>query len=534
MFALALALGACAAPPPAPCENVSLAAPAASPSASASAASASGKKGSLEVVPLSAATRRLVASTLTDELRIDAYVSRDFAPKAFVAALQGTLDQYQAATFERGAERAKSRARCEMHTLLNDAVDRREAINRGFSERPLVTDDVERVDLRRGFIGVEVTYKGKKEAIAWVPPDDITSLEFFLDMKIRELLALTEGAKIPIAIVTRGGLSPLAETNLYPRQPSVTLGGIFAQYAPFYELTDVDLATEAPLAEMPALVVIQQATAFTELDLAAIDAFLTVGGRTVIVVASSARTVIADPRMRATSAPSGLEPLLSAYGVELLPQVIVDPERAFALDVFAEDGAERTLHHPLIPVLGPKDLAPSFEPFRGLGQIPFPFASPLALHPEKQPGAKLSIIGHTSASATRASPTAHSFRFDDAAAWSPEGGAAEQPVAVLVEGLIASAFDSEKVSRSNSRLLVISSSAFLVNPFARAGNPPPMPPQMTMMGPAGGDEKLQAMAAPYSQKFAKVAIATLLNLLDWSSGNGDFAELTAKLVATRD
>lgn len=536
-LALLLALGACAGPAPAPCENVNLAAaPSASPALSANAGGPREKKSepSLEVVPLSRATRRLVSSVLTDEVRIDAYVSQGFAPPAFVDALKATLDQYQAATFEDGAARSKSRARCEVHTVLNDAVDRRAAIERGLSERALVTDDPDRVDLRRGFIGIEVTYKGARAPIPWWPPDDLRTLEYFIDTKIREVQAIADDAVTTIGVASHGEQSPLAEASLYPRQPAASLQSIVKQYTPFYRLEDIDLSREAANPEWRALLVVQRDAAFSDAELAEIDRYLTVGGRTLIVVASAARTATRDRQMRPIAGASGLEGLLSAYGVDLVEKIVVDPERAYALAVIGDDGRDATLRHPLIPVLGPTDIAPSFEPWRGLTDLPFPFASPLALHPEKQPGAKLTVVAHTSRSTTVAAPTAHGFRIEEANQWTPEGTAAEQPIAVLVEGKIKSAFDATKASSSSSRLLVVSSSAFFANPFARAGDPPPVPPQMEMMGGRPGDEKLQAIATPYSQKYAKVAIASLLNLLDWASDNGDFAELMTKLVATRD
>ena len=59
-------------------------------------------------------------------------------------------------------------------------------------------------------------------------------------------------------------------------------------------------------------------------------------------------------------------------------------------------------------------------------------------------------------------------------------------------------FQIPKESAAESRVLVIASPQFLANPFARAGNPPPMPPQMQMMGANfGGDRTLQAIAGPY-------------------------------------
>ena len=74
-------------------------------------------------------------------------------------------------------------------------------------------------------------------------------------------------------------------------------------------------------------------------------------------------------------------------------------------------------------------------------------------------------------------------------------------------------------SKDKSRLLVVSASQFLANPFARAGNPPPMPPQMAMMGGMGGDEDLQMISQPYAQKYLTATILAFKNMLDWMGGD---------------
>ena len=80
-------------------------------------------------------------------------------------------------------------------------------------------------------------------------------------------------------------------------------------------------------------------------------------------------------------------------------------------------------------------------------------------------------------------------------------------------------------------MLVISSPQFLANPFARAGNPPPMPPQMQMMGANfGGDRTLQAIAGPYARQYLTATILAFKNLLDWMSNDKDLMAVSAKLL----
>jgi hypothetical protein len=79
-------------------------------------------------------------------------------------------------------------------------------------------------------------------------------------------------------------------------------------------------------------------------------------------------------------------------------------------------------------------------------------------------------------------------------------------------------------------VLVIASPQFLANPLARAGNPPPTPPQMAMMGAMGGDKSLQMVAMPYAQRYMTNTILAFKNLLDWMSGDSDLVAVSAKLV----
>jgi hypothetical protein len=81
-------------------------------------------------------------------------------------------------------------------------------------------------------------------------------------------------------------------------------------------------------------------------------------------------------------------------------------------------------------------------------------------------------------------------------------------------------------------VLCISAPQFLANPFARAGNPPPMPPQMQMMGANfGGDQTLQAIAVPYARQFLTATILAFKNLLDWMANDQDLMAVSAKLLS---
>ena len=113
--------------------------------------------------------------------------------------------------------------------------------------------------------------------------------------------------------------------------------------------------------------------------------------------------------------------------------------------------------------------------------------------------------------------------------WKPQGQYGQRAVAITLEGTLKSAFAGNEASgisapaqsKDKSRVLVISAAQFLANPFARAGNPPPMPPQMAMMGSMGGDEQMMMISQPYAQQYLTETILALKNSLDWMGGDSD-------------
>ncbi|HEY2736629.1 MAG TPA: hypothetical protein VGI70_21665, partial [Polyangiales bacterium] len=79
------------------------------------------------------------------------------------------------------------------------------------------------------------------------------------------------------------------------------------------------------------------------------------------------------------------------------------------------------------------------------------------------------------------------------------------------------------------RVLVISSSEFLTNPFAYAGNGPELGGQFQMFGAVGGDQQLLMIAQPYT-KYLTATILSLKNTLDWMAGDSDLIAASAKLI----
>jgi hypothetical protein len=76
---------------------------------------------------------------------------------------------------------------------------------------------------------------------------------------------------------------------------------------------------------------------------------------------------------------------------------------------------------------------------------------------------------------------------------------------------------------------VVSSSQFLANPFARAGNGTEMN-QFGMNMPMGQDKDLEQLAGPYAQQALTQTILCFKNTLDWLSGDTDLLAVSAKII----
>jgi hypothetical protein len=159
--------------------------------------------------------------------------------------------------------------------------------------------------------------------------------------------------------------------------------------------------------------------------------------------------------------------------------------------------------------------------------------------PDKQPkdGVKIYAVARTTPNATSATEANQDMklRLD----WKPKPPFKQQIIAAVAEGKLKSSYagspsdgiKSNERAPQDSRVLVISSSLFLTNPFAYAGNGPDLGGQFAMFGAVGGDPQLQMIAQPYAQRYLTQTILTVKNTLDWMSGDNDLIATSAKLIS---
>jgi len=290
---------------------------------------------------------------------------------------------------------------------------------------------------------------------------------------------------------------------------------------------------------------------WTDAELARIDQFLMRGDKALLVMSGAVNIKAADASMKAELNLRNLDKLVSAYGVEMKNEAIFEWGQSVRLPVQdAGSGRQQWIVFPGVltltntPEFDEKNqpIDSSFTGFFRMEQLGIGFPSPLVGHPEKQPQAKVRTVMRTTenASVDASSPVDFGMKIQ----WPQEGKGdrAQRDIAIEVSGVLKSAFADKKPegfdgdlpaeSKAPCRVLVIAAGQFLANPFARAGNPPPMPPQMAMMGPMGGDRNLQSIAQVYAQAtYVTNAILAFKNLLDWISNDTDLIATSAKLTS---
>ena len=494
---------------------------------------------------LSKGSARLVQEGLKQDLQVDVYVTRGL-PKheIFIQDLTDLLDEYERAgngKFRYTLIEAKTD---EQRTAAKEAGLQEAAFGEGSETGQ------DQATITRGFMGIAFKYGSEKEAIPMLSPDQSQGLEFWITNKIREIRDRAEDINQKFGIVTGKDEIKLADSNLIAAQggrPGPSMKSILEQALPFYKFEDVDLqGGDAEInKELTGLLITQPGKEFTEKELRRIDQFLMLGNKALVIAAGAVNLKASDASMKATLNTWGLEKLLDGYGIEMKKEAILDWGRSLGFPVQAQSGQVMYFRLPAVLQLqedarfDEKEqlLDASFPGFFRLGELSFPFPSTLVAHPEKQPEAAMKVVARsTPKSMVDAS---ENIDMKMSTEWKPKGEYGQRAIAISLEGKIKSAYGGQEglgvtapaESVDKSRVLVISASQFFANPFARAGNPPPMPPQMQMMGGMGGDEDLQMLSQPYAQKYLTNTILALKNTLDWMAGDSTLLAASAKLLS---
>lgn len=493
---------------------------------------------------LSKGSGRLLGSLKTP-IQVDAYIKTGLPQlDAFVRDLTDLLKEYE----REGKGKFK-------FTLIEPNTDelREQAKEAGLAEQPfgeMSATSEDQAAIAQGYLGLVFKYGSEKAVIPQLPYQNADGLEFWITNKIREIRDKADDIKHRIGIVTGKDELKLSDANLVPKQGQgqggPTLKGILEQAFPFYKVEDLDLKEggNAIDKDLAGIIMTQPQKDYTEKELRRIDEFLMLGGKSLVVYASAVNLKANDATLSATLNTHGMEKLLDGYGIHMNKDAVFDHGAQFRVQVMTQGGQPAWLRHPGIAHvindsrMDEKDklLDTSFAGFFRLDEVIFPFPSSLDLKRDKQPAdVKLAAVARsTPATSVDKSDTVDMKLRDQ---WRPKPPQDQRILAAYADGKLKSAFAGSPMegittperAPQASRVLVVSSSLFLTNPFAYAGNGPDLGGQFAMFGAVGGDPKLLALAQPYT-KYLTSTIISLKNTLDWMSGDADLVAASAKLL----
>jgi ABC-type uncharacterized transport system involved in gliding motility auxiliary subunit len=491
---------------------------------------------------LSAGSGRLLQS-MKGDMKVEAYVTKGL-PKldAFVRDLRDLLQQY------------KESSKGKFDYVIIEAKDeeqKKKAKEAGLQEIQFGegSDTEDKAEFAKGYMGLVLNYGAERDTIKVLSPDNNTGMEFWITNKIREVRDKGDNLKHKIGLLTGHDEMKLSEANLVPANSGQkpTLQGIVTQYFPFYQFVDVDLKNgDAEVDEsLDGLIVTQPAKDLTEKELRRIDQFV-MRGKSLAVIASAVNVKASDATMNGSLSTHGLEKLLDGYGIEMRKDALLEFGRPFRVNVFTQGGPQTMRFPPLHDVrddfrfTGDEQLLDTgFAAFFRINQVPFPFASSLVLHRDKQPDIaadKFKVLARTTPKTLR--ETGDTIDMKPMRQWRPKGEFSQFNLAAEIEGKLKTAFpagdkqgiEAPAQAKDTARVLVISSSQFFANPFARAGNGPDMGQMGMMMPGGGGDEQLQQLAMPYAQQILTNTILVFKNMLDWVTGDVDLLAVSAKIL----
>jgi ABC-type uncharacterized transport system involved in gliding motility auxiliary subunit len=491
---------------------------------------------------LSKGSARLVQS-LKEPILVDAYVTRGLAKlEVYTDDLTSLLKEYerdgggkfQFTLIEAKTEELKEQAKEAGLQPLT------------FAAQAETGDD--QAAIAQGYLGLVFKY-GSEKGVQQLMPGQAQGLEFLLSNKIREIRNKADNIKHKIGLVTGKDELKLSDTNLLPKQGQgggASIKAILDQHFPFYDMVDVELKEDSEIdPELMGLVISQPQKDYTDKELQRIDQFLMRGDKALAVFASAVNIKPNDPKMKATLSTHGLEKLLAGYGINIKKNALLDFGAHLQTPVITQAGIQAVRHPPIAhvaedPRLEGDDrvLDTSFPTFFRLQEAAFPYPSSLEILRDKQPAeVKIDVIARTTPNTTELTDETidMSLRLDG---WQPKPPFEQHAIAAAADGPLKSAFpdaegrgyDVPDQAEKASRVLVVSSSQFLTNPFAYSGNGPELGQQFQMFGNVGGDPQLLAVAGPYAQRYLTNTLLAVKNTMDWISGDQDLLAISAKII----
>ena len=408
---------------------------------------------------------------LTDPLTIRAYFTSDLPPpySAHARYVRDLLEEYYARSSGKvryefvdpeaaETDEDKEKKKDVKHDIFGRPVRAQTSVERdldalGIQPVQMQVNQGDKVEVKRAYMGIAVSYGGKQEAIPVV--QDTAGLEYDLTTIVRKLASTSR----PKIVMLSGHDSP---------DPEKELGRSMGLLRQLYDVDMLDLATakEVP-ADATALLVVGPRTALSEDEQKAIDAFVAKGGSAAFFL-DAVKANLED--LNAEETAHGLGDLLKSYGVEIERGLVLDAQCA-SLTVQHQRGflrIEEPVHYPFIPQ--PKSLNADNPLTRGLGSVVLPFVSPLKVAAPQGSDVKTDVLVDSSQQSWVQSPP---YDLNPMRQWTREdvGEEGVHSLIVSVTGVMPSKFQAESTANAEpARIVVAGGSGFMADRFFSPGN----------------------------------------------------------------
>jgi gliding-associated putative ABC transporter substrate-binding component GldG len=451
---------------------------------------------------LSQGSERLVSS-LDDTMEITAYFTSDLPPPFNTTEryVRNLLEEYEAA----------SGGKLQVRFVDPDEEEEQEeAQQAGVREVQHQAIENDSVSVKTGYRGLVIRYLGDRETIPVI--QDTQGLEYEITQAIRQLVR----DPLPVGVVSGHG-SPSLEASPGPRgQPAPAGLSTLRGALPHYELQEVDVSEEID-PDLRALLIVAPTESFSEEELRHIDQYVMRGG-SLGIFGGSMNVSLEGMAPTASPADTGLDRLLSAWGVEMGEALVADA-RCGRVPMRTAVGIPIPVAYPPAPIVTFTEDEREHPVLFRLNQAPFFFTSPIETT-DTFHELNGTVLGTSSEDASwLLTGDTIQLRPRDPREWTIGGQTGPHKVMVALSGQLPSAFaagpmssgeeeasDIEAPAQSEEevRVLVAGSGALLQDQF--------LPSREQSRGQMTG------------------GLALALNAVDWLAADADLIAIRAKNI----
>lgn len=387
-----------------------------------------------KIYTLSKSTKRILRA-LDGHVTIKAYFSGpDELPNAYIGVRQDVhdvLDEYK-----------KTGGKNIIIEKLNPRRDEkiaREAVSYGVPEIEFSTRGHKELEIKLGFVGVAVIYKGAFFSIPYI--ENINNLEFEITSAIQRF---TE-TKTPILGILKGHGEEISSA-------------IVTELKKQYEIIDVNISEGQGIpSSVDGLIVAGAKNEFQEAEKLYIDQFVMRGGKLFLFLDGA----LVDINTLASSPNNlSLNSLLESYGVTINSDIIFEPKANEAIK-FQTSFLPVSIPYPPFPKITKMGMNKTSVISDRIQSVSFPFPS------------SITIIKSTDSSDKKITPLVHTTKdsfvvSSDKAILVPDksnlmipSNQGERVLAVLIQGQITSAFKGKPIPHNKEKKEAISSESIV-------------------------------------------------------------------------